>query len=220
MRRLFGPGPVVSAEPIDAAWAKKAVAAARGFLEERQPEESRQFDPRLVAALAHVIFGGHLHERAREDTMGVLLYYGAFHAEPDETKRDAFIADLGSTIDAYAAASPFRSIFGARAKEQAPKARDATNICYAAAGPGHDAYQYLLNILGGPCKPEIVGWCSVDVDGITRSALVVTQAWPFLPLGTDPRPIKKAQKHVALIPEGNSFRAVEVPWPPPAGESA
>jgi hypothetical protein len=61
---------------------------------------TREFDPALVAALAHVIFGAQLHTQAREDTVGVLIYYGAFHAEPDEAKRDAFVTDLADAIDA------------------------------------------------------------------------------------------------------------------------
>lgn len=221
MRRLFG-GPVGSSAPIDTAWARQAVAAARGFIEEKrpsQPEARHEFDPTFIAALAHVIFGARLHERAREDTMGVLLYYGAFHAEPDETKRDAFIADLGSAIDAYAVTSPFQTIFGTRKSGNEGAFTDA-NVRYAATtGPGHDAYRNLISALGGPCKPEVVGWCDIDVDGSPRPALVVTQAWPFLPLGTDPAPIKKAKKYVALIPEAGGFRTVEVP-PPPSTRAA
>jgi hypothetical protein len=138
MKRLFGPGPIVSTEPIDLTWARQAVGAARGFIEEKRSKPSNK--------------------------IGV--------------------------------------------------------VCYGMMkGQAHDAYRDLISALGGPCRPEVVGWCDVEVDGHVRPALVVTQAWPFLPLGTDPRPIKKAQKHVALIPEENRFRAVEVPWPPPAEES-
>jgi len=88
-----------------------------------------------------------------------------------------------------------------------------TNVRYDVMGSGHDAYRDVLEILG-PCVPQIVGWCELDVDGFRRSALVVTQTWPFLPLGTDPRPIIKAKKYGALIPNGLGFRVVEVPAPP------
>jgi hypothetical protein len=76
----------------------------------------------------------------------------------------------------------------------------------------HDAlYSDLLTALGGPCKPEIVGWCELAVDGFVRNALVVTQTWPFLPLGTDPRHVIAAKKYVAVIPAGEGFRCVEIP---------
>ena len=81
-------------------------------------------------------------------------------------------------------------------------------------GLGHDAYRDLLKILGGMCTPQIVGWCDLVVDGIPRFALVVTQAWPFLPLGTDPAPIIKAKRWAALVPIDHGFRIVEVPAPP------
>ena len=87
---------------------------------------------------------------------------------------------------------------------------------YDVTGLGHDAYRDLLEVLGGPCVPEVVGWCDVVVDGVACPAIVVTQAWPFLPLGTDPAPIKKAKRWAALIPSGQGFRVVEVPAPPPA----
>jgi hypothetical protein len=94
-------------------------------------------------------------------------------------------------------------------------------------GLGHDAYRDLLEVLGGPCVPQIVGWCELDVDGSAKPALVVTQAWPFLPLGIDPRPIAawetppmKAKKYAALIPNGLGFRVVKVPTPPSMAASA
>ena len=90
----------------------------------------------------------------------------------------------------------------------------ASDVRYDVMGLGHDAYRDLLQILGGPCTPQIVGWCDLVVDGFVRSALVVTQAWPFLPLGTDPAPIKKAKRWAALIPSDQGFRIVEVPAPP------
>ena len=94
------------------------------------------------------------------------------------------------------------------------------NVHYDVMGLGHDAYRDLLEVLGGPCVPQLVGWCELDVDGSARPALVVTQAWPFLPLGTDPRPILKAKKYAALIPNGLGFRVVEVPAPPSMAASA
>jgi len=143
MKRLFGPGSVVSTEPIEPAWARQAVAAGRGFVEEKRPKLP-------LKTAAH---GCH----------GV--------------------------------------------------------VCYGMEGQGHDAYRALISALGGPCRPEVVGWCDLDVDGFARSALVVTQTWPFLPLGTDPGPIIKAKKYVALIPEEGGFRIVEVP-PPPSTEKS
>lgn len=98
-------------------------------------------------------------------------------------------------------------------------AMTATDVRYDVMGLGHDGYRDLLEVLGGPCVPQIVGWCDLVVDGFARSALVVTQAWPFLPLGTDPRPVLKAKKYAALIPSDLGFRVVEVP-PPPATRTA
>ncbi len=91
---------------------------------------------------------------------------------------------------------------------------------YDVTGLGHDAYRDLLEVLGGPCTPQIVGWCELDVDGEKRAALVVTQAWPFLPCGTDPLPIIKAKRYAALIPSNTGFRIVEVSPPPAASLKA
>lgn len=88
------------------------------------------------------------------------------------------------------------------------------DIRYDVMGLGHDAYRDLIEALGGPCTPQLVGWCELDVDGSPKPALVVTQAWPVLPLGTDPRPIIKAKKYAALIPNGLTFRVVQIPAPP------
>jgi hypothetical protein len=93
-------------------------------------------------------------------------------------------------------------------------ASSVTNVRYDVMGLGHDAYRDLLTILGGPCVLQIVGWCDLVVDGATRCALVVTQAWPFLPLSTDPAPIKKAKRWAALVPIDHGFCIVEVPAPP------
>ncbi len=84
---------------------------------------------------------------------------------------------------------------------------------YDVMGLGHDAYRDLLAILGR-CVPEVVGWCEVDAGGAATPALVVSQAWPFLPLGADPKPFIKARKYAALIPDGRGFRVVEVSAPP------
>ncbi len=91
------------------------------------------------------------------------------------------------------------------------------NVRYDVMGLGHDSYRDLLKVLGGPCIPQIIGWCELSVDGFQRSALIVTQTWPFLPLGTDPQPILKAKKYAALIPNNSGFHVVEVP-PPPSKE--
>ena len=89
----------------------------------------------------------------------------------------------------------------------------ATNVHYDVMGTGHDIYGDLLKILGR-CVPEVAGWCELDVDGFTRTALVVTQAWPrALPLGTDPAPILKAKKYAAVFPMGDELCVVEVPGP-------
>ena len=87
-------------------------------------------------------------------------------------------------------------------------APQVTNVRYAVMGYGHDAYRDVLKILG-PCVPQIVGWCELDVDGNECSALVVTQAWPILPRDHE------ARKYAALIPNNRSgFLVVEVPAPP------
>jgi hypothetical protein len=86
---------------------------------------------------------------------------------------------------------------------------------YDVMGRGHDAYADLIKALGGSCKPEIVGWCELDIDGTPRSALVVSQAWPFLPLGVDPKPVIDAKKYVAIVLDSETFRVVEVTPPPP-----
>lgn len=137
MRRLFGPGPVVSTDPIDVAWASKVIATVRAFIEERRPSRS-------------------------------------------------------PTV---------------------------TRVHYDAKETSHGAYHDLLKALGGTCRPEIVGWCELSVDGFMRDALIVTQAWPFLPLGVDPRSVIAAKKYVGVISEGGCFRFIEVPPPSNAKES-
>jgi hypothetical protein len=92
-------------------------------------------------------------------------------------------------------------------------ARKIIDARYGVPGLGHDAFRDLLEVLGGPCTPQIVGWCELEMDGLTRGALVVTQAWPFLPLGTDPLPIMKAKRYAALIPSGDGIRVVEISAP-------
>lgn len=59
----------------------------------------RQFDPILVKALSMLIYDNGLHAQHREDTIGVLMRCGVFHAEPVESNRDGFIADLATAID-------------------------------------------------------------------------------------------------------------------------
>lgn len=93
-------------------------------------------------------------------------------------------------------------------------------VRYDVMGPGHDAYRDLSKILGDPCEFQIVGWCEIDDNGASCAALVVTQAWPFLPLGTDPRPVIKAKKYAALIPSDLGFRVVEIPAPPGSTEGS
>jgi hypothetical protein len=90
-----------------------------------------------------------------------------------------------------------------------------TNVRYDVMGTGHDAYVALLEVLGN-CVPEVVGWCELDVDGLPKSALVVTQAWPRgLPLGFDPQKLIKAKKYAAVFPTADgALRVVEVPGPP------
>ena len=61
----------------------------------------RQFDPVLVGALALIIYENRLHACHREDTIGVLMRCGVFLAEPSEDRRDGFIADLATAIDAF-----------------------------------------------------------------------------------------------------------------------
>lgn len=63
----------------------------------------RQFDPVLVGALAQVIYESGMHAQTREDTIGVLMYYGAYNGEPVETARNGFVADLATAIDAWKA---------------------------------------------------------------------------------------------------------------------
>jgi hypothetical protein len=93
----------------------------------------------------------------------------------------------------------------------------SSDVRYDVMGLGHDAYRDLLAILG-PCVPQLVGWCELAYIhggcGVPRPALVVTQTWPFLPFGIDPKPIIKAKKYAALIPSGLGFLVVEVPAPP------
>lgn len=96
-------------------------------------------------------------------------------------------------------------------------ARKIIDARYGVPGLGHDAFRDLLEVLGGPCTPQIVGWCELELDGLTHAALVVTQAWPFLPLGTDPRPIMKARRYAALISNGDGIRVVAISEPPSAG---
>lgn len=103
-------------------------------------------------------------------------------------------------------------------KASMTKAVPKTSARYGVMGRGHDAYADLIKALGGPCQPEIVGWCDLDIDGTTRSALVVSQAWPFLPLGADPKPVRDAKKYVAIVLDSETFRVVEVA--PPSAEAA
>jgi hypothetical protein len=59
----------------------------------------RAFDSTLTKVLAFVIYDSGLHTQHREDTIGVLMRCGAFHAEEVEAARDGFIADLADAID-------------------------------------------------------------------------------------------------------------------------
>ncbi len=58
----------------------------------------RGFDPKLVRVLSYLFRENALHEKHREDTIGVLLRCGAFHAE-DDGLQDGFVADLAAAID-------------------------------------------------------------------------------------------------------------------------
>ncbi len=87
---------------------------------------------------------------------------------------------------------------------------------YDVLGVGHDTYRDLMTALGGLCRPEIVGWCELELEGVTRGALVVRQTWPLgLPFGTDPAPILKARRYVAVMATDHGFRIIPVD-PPPA----
>lgn len=58
-----------------------------------------RFDAALVGTLTRVIYTNGLHERNREDTIGVLMRCGAFH----ESEYEPFVADLAAAIDEYKA---------------------------------------------------------------------------------------------------------------------
>lgn len=84
-------------------------------------------------------------------------------------------------------------------------------------GAGAKLFAEISDILG-TSSPVVAGWCELDVDGLPRTALVLTQQWPFLPFGTDPHAVKKQQRYLAIVPlERYGLRAIEISPPPKDG---
>lgn len=63
----------------------------------------RSFDPALVGSMAQLIYEAGMHASRREDTAGVLMYYGAYNGEAIEAHRSSFITDLAAAIDEWKA---------------------------------------------------------------------------------------------------------------------
>lgn len=96
-----------SLEPIHVEVSSQLLREAAGAIDEPLVNPKgyprRRFDRSVVGALAHVIYDSGMHTQEREDTIGVLMKFGAFRAESVEAAQDGFIADLAAAVDAYKA---------------------------------------------------------------------------------------------------------------------